>query len=364
MQAIRRMLMEKWWDLVGPLAIFAVTLALAWGVRRFALGALKGWAGRKESRPGIILSEALHGPTMVWVFIVALHPALQALDLSPKTAEWAAEIIAVLWITSLTLMGARLAGDLVRHYGDQVPGALPVTTLTQTLAQIAVVALGVVLLMSSLGLRITPILTALGVGGLAVALALQDTLSNLFGGFYVAVARQIRLGDYIRLSSGEEGYVSDIGWRSTTIRALANNVVIIPNAKLAQAIVTNFYLPERRMSSSVSVAVPYDCDPDHIEQILLEIGVEAASEVPGLLAEPAPGVSFDPGFGEYALGFTLNYHIAEFANQYGVRHELRKRIFRRFRAEGIEIPYPARSVYLRELDSPGPEKPGSRAAHP
>src|SRR5581483_6555685 len=149
---------------------------------------------------------------------------------------------------SLTIMGVRLAGNLVRYYGEQVPGALPVTTLSETLAELAVVVLGILLILSSLDFKITPILTALGVGGLAVALALQDTLSNLFSGFYVAVARQIRLGDYIRLNSGEAGYVTDIGWRSVTLRELSSNLIFIPNNKLAQANVTNYYLPEKAMS--------------------------------------------------------------------------------------------------------------------
>jgi small-conductance mechanosensitive channel len=244
-----------------------------------------------------------------------------------------------------------------------VPGALPVTTLTENLAQLAVVILGIVLLLKAIGLEITPVLTALGVGGLAVALALQDTLSNLFAGFYIAVARQVRLGDYIKLNTGEEGYVSDITWRSTTIRGLGNNMIIIPNAKLAQAIVTNYYLPEKRMSASLQVGVSYDSDPEHIERVLLEVAQKAEGEVPGLLAEPAPAVTFDPGFGDSALCFTLGFQVAEFAQQYGVRHQLRKRIFRRFQEEGIQMPYPTRTVYLHAPESPPPMKPNASETH-
>ena len=110
---------------------------------------------------------------------------------------------------------ATIAGKLVRYYGAEVPGALPVTTLTESLAQITVVILGVLLLMSELGLKITPILTALGVGGLAVALALQDTLSNFFSGIYLLVDKPVRPGEFVRLDSGSEGYVEAIGWRAT-----------------------------------------------------------------------------------------------------------------------------------------------------
>jgi small-conductance mechanosensitive channel len=356
MQAIRRILLERPMEVALPLIIFFVTLAAGWLVRRLVMRALRAWTARTHSRPGLILTEALRGPILIWVLILAVHLAIQGSEVPARFTRWEPETLLALWILSLTLMFMRVAGDLVRYYGAEVPGALPVTTLTRSLAQLGVLILGILVLLKQLHFDVTPMLTALGVGGLAVALALQDTLSNLFGGFYVAIAGQVRLGDYIKLNTGEEGYVTDIGWRSTTIRGLANNLIIVPNAKLAQAIVTNFYLPEKRMSSQVQVGVSYDSDPEQIERLLLEIARQAAKEVPGMLIEPAPSVMFDPGFGDFALGFTLNYQIAEFANQFGVRHELRKRIFRRFKEDGVVMPFPTRTVHLT-----GGEPPASAA---
>jgi small-conductance mechanosensitive channel len=210
------------------------------------------------------------------------------------------------------------------------------------------VLVGALLLLHQFGVSVTPILTAFGVGGLAVALALQDTLANLFAGLYVSVAGQVRLGDYIKLNTGEEGYVTDISWRSTAIRALGNNLIIVPNAKLAQAVVTNYSLPERRMALGIPVGVSYASDPDQVERVLLEEAQNAMGAVPGLLAEPAPSVRFIPGFGDSTLNFTLNCQVAEFVDQYLVQHELRKRILKRFQSEGIEMPYPTRTVYMRE----------------
>jgi small-conductance mechanosensitive channel len=226
-----------------------------------------------------------------------------AFDASALPADWTLWVgrgLLALWIFSFTLMSMRVAGNIVRHFGGQMAGALPITTLTQNLTELAILILGILLMLRAVGAEITPILTALGVGGLAVALALQDTLSNLFAGFYVAVAGQIRLGDYIKLNTGEEGYVADITWRSTAIRGLGNNLIFVPNAKLAQAIVTNFHLPEKRMSASVQVGVSYDSDPDHVERVLLEIGLAGAKDIPGLLPDPLPSVAFDPGFGDFA----------------------------------------------------------------
>jgi small-conductance mechanosensitive channel len=193
---------------------------------------------------------------------------------------------------------------------------------------------------------------------------LQDTLSNLFSGFYIAVAGQIRMGDYIKLNTGEEGYVTDITWRSTAMRGLSNNMVIVPNSKLSQAIVTNYYLPEKRMSSSLQVGVSYGVDLERIEQILMETAIAGSRDIPGMLADPAPSVSFDPGFGESSLGFTVGYQVAEFANQAGVRHHLRKRIYRRFQEEGVEMPFPTRTLYLHEAQAPDELKPDERQKLP
>ncbi|HZT28320.1 MAG TPA: mechanosensitive ion channel family protein [Bryobacteraceae bacterium] len=346
MVAIRAFLAHNWMELIFPLGVLVVTLALGYAVKRILFRLLDLWAARSRSRVTPTLVDVIRGPFMIWVLILALHLATQSSDLPHRATLWVGRVLLVLWFLSLTIVASRLARDFIRFYAAGVSGALPVT-LTQTLAQLGVVILALVVLLNQLGIPVTPILTALGVGGLAVALALQDTLSNLFAGFYIAVAGQIRPGDYIKLNTGEEGYVADISWRNTTIRALAYNLIIVPNAKLWQAVVTNYYLPEKRIAISVQVGVSYQSDPDQVERLLLEEALRAAAELGGaLLADPQPSVRFDPGFGDSSLGFTLNCHVAEFTDQYLVRHELRKRILKRFRAEGIDMPFPTRTVYL------------------
>lgn len=361
MESIRRFLIHDWLQLVVPLAIVAISLAAGYLVKHILFRGLRQWCLRSKSRIDVILIQTLSGPIMIWALIIGLYVAMQAAELPDRATYLIDRSLLILAIVSLTFMGSRLVGRLVKYYGSSVPGALPVTTLTQNLAQLIVVTLGLIILLHHLGVSVTPILTALGVGGLAVALALQDTLSNLFAGFYLTLAGQVRLGDYIKLNTGEEGYVSDISWRSTTIRGLGNNLIIVPNSKLGQAIVTNYYLPERRISLSIRVDVGYESDPDHVERVLLEEAQHATPQVSGLLAEPAPVVRLMPGFGESALAFTLICQVAEFVDQFPVQHELRKRILKRFRKEGIDMPFTARTVYLRQQTDPLREKTEPRA---
>jgi len=140
---------------------------IGWVVRRFILKALRAWTTRTESRAGLVIAEALSGPILIWAAILALHVALQSSKLPRAFTEVGAETLFVLWIVSLTLMSMRIARNLIRFYGSQVAGALPVATLTQNLAQIGVVILGVLILLDHFKVSITPMLTALGVGGLA-----------------------------------------------------------------------------------------------------------------------------------------------------------------------------------------------------
>ena len=339
-----RRLLEHPGEWLAPLAIFAIVFAAGWLARRFLLRALRAWGSRAESLSIGILAESLRGPSLIWALILGMRLAVQASDLPEKQADLAARALGILLILSLTLMGMRLARELVRHYGGKMGGAAPAATLTQNLAQAAVLILGILVLFGDNLGRITPILTTLGLGGLAVALALQDTLSNLFAGFHVAVAGYIRLGDYVKLGSGEEGYVSDIGWRCTTLRAMANNLIIVPNSKLGQAIVTNFHLPEKRMAASFKVSVSSDADPDRIERLLMDAAEEGLREIPGMTPEPAPTAAFDPGFGECGLEFTLNFQVEEFGRQSAVRNELRKRVLRKLRENGIAITFPMRAA--------------------
>jgi small-conductance mechanosensitive channel len=347
MESIRQMALHDPLKLVAPLCLLVVTVAAGYLVKRLLFRALHRWGETSSSKVDTVLTKSLSGPILIWSLIAGIYFATETLDLPDRPTRLIESTLLILTILSLTMMASRLAGDLIRHYGGRVPGAMPVTTLTQNLAQLLIVLVGILILLHQLGVSVTPILTAFGVGGLAVALALQDTLSNLFAGFYVSIAGQVRLGDYIKLNTGEEGYIADISWRSTTMRALSNNLIIIPNAKLAQAIVTNYCLPERRMSIGIPVSVGYNSDPDQVERVLMDVARAAMAEVPGLMAEPEPSVQLNPGFGDSALKFTLNCSVAEFVAQYAVQHELRKRILKRLQAEQIEIGLPVQTVYLR-----------------
>jgi small-conductance mechanosensitive channel len=268
---------------------------------------------------------------------------------SPRTLELAAAALKVVFIGSLTLLAARIAVGLFNRYNQKGENILPGASILTNVIRGVILALGLLIVLQALEIPITPVLTALGVGGLAVALALQDTLSNLFAGLHIIASKQIKPGDYVKLDSGDEGYVTDISWRNTTIRALPNNMVIVPNAKMASAIIINYYQPEREMSVVFPVGVSYDSDLAKVEKVTIEVAKEVLAGVTGGVRTFEPFIRYHT-FSDFSINFSVILRVNEFTDQYLVKHEFVKALHKRYKAEDIEIPYPIRTILNRDAD--------------
>lgn len=252
----------------------------------------------------------------------------------------------ILVLGSATMVAARFTAGAVGRYGRGVEKRVLSASLFSSVAQTIVVIFGVLIILNSLGIAITPLLTALGVGGLAVALALKDTLANLFSGIQIIASRQLRPGDYVKLDTGFEGIVEDVNWRNTTIRELPNNLIVIPNDKLAQSIFTNYHLPEAALTVSVPVAVAYGNDLDEVERVALE-AAEAALEDMNVRTPDRPYVRFRE-LGDSLVSLTVHIRAPQFQDQFKARSYLIKRIYDGFNKAGLG-PVPQRVPRKSEL---------------
>ncbi|MDI6864518.1 mechanosensitive ion channel family protein [Thermodesulfovibrio yellowstonii] len=329
------------------IAVIILVLAVLLIVRSFLFRILHKWAEKTKTSFDNLIINTIKSPSIFWCIGIALYIGLESSEIPLKYTFYIIKAIHILIILSITVAAANLVTRVFIRYIDRSSVSVQSTGLLNTIIKTAVYLIGFIIILNILGISIAPLITALGIGGLAVALALKDTLENLFAGIHIMAEKTVRVGDFIRLETGQEGYVEDISWRTTRIRMLPNNMIVIPNSKLAQSIVVNYFLPEKTMSFQIPISVSYDSDPELVEKILIEEVKKAIKEVPGLLSEPSPVVRFIPGFGESSLDFTLVCHVKEFVDQYPVQHELRKRIFKRFQQEGIEIPFPQRVVWLK-----------------
>src|SRR5215470_215023 len=256
--------------LLWPGLGFLVALVAVFVLRWAAMTALERWAPRHGTLAAFL--HAIRLPSLLWCGVIALYVTVEVAseaDVLPRrlTRELTTVLQAAV-ILSITITLAGIVGTLITRVGENRALGVPVTGLARTASRMIVLAVGSLVLLSALGIQIAPILTALGVGGLAVALALQDTLSNLFAGMHLLADRPIRVGDYVRIAESVEGYVVDVGWRSTRVRMLQDNVVVVPNKKVAESIITNYDMPERRMAVTVAVSVGYGSDPERVEAVL------------------------------------------------------------------------------------------------
>ena len=293
---------------------------------------------------GVIISS-LRGLITIWFVMLGVYLAIPYIKIAPHIVLAIQKILTVAIILSATVAIARIVAGLAKLYSIKTESVLLSTSIFANLTKSAILLIGILIILQSLGIPITPILTALGVGGLAVAISLQDTLSNFFSGLHIIASKQIRIGDYIKLDVGEEGYVMDISWRNTTIKTLPNNIVVVPNSKLASAIVTNCYLPQKEVAVLVQVGVSYDSDLEKVQKVTIEAAKEVMKEVPGGVPEFEPFIRYHT-FADFSINFTVILRAKEVVDQYLIKHEFMKKLHDRYRKEGIVIPFPTRTVYM------------------
>ncbi|NPV13931.1 mechanosensitive ion channel family protein [candidate division WOR-3 bacterium] len=335
-------------DFLVPTGIVICGFLIGWLCEMVIRHGLKRLARRTKWQGDDVLIHAFQGWIVALFVILALYIAFFFLPVFSRFLRTLHRILLVATIFSVTAIIARTVAGFINLYGEKGKGILPSASIFANLSKVVIFILGVLVVLNSLGISITPIITTLGIGGLAVALALQDTLANFFAGLHIILTRQIRTGDYIKLESGEEGFITDITWRHTTVRQLNNNVVIVPNAKLAAAVVVNYDLLDKSMAVAVPVGVSYDSDLEKVERVTLDVARKVMREVPGGVSDAEPVVRFHT-FGEFSINFTVFLRVEDTVSQYPVKHEFIKQLHHRFQEEGIVIPFPIRTVFLQQI---------------
>lgn len=290
---------------------------------------------------------------IVWFTMGGLYASINyMLKPDPELRLVILKIVVTILIFSATIVLARIASGLIKLFSSRTKSGLPSTTLFSNVASLLIVIAGIIIILQNLGISITPMITALGIGGLAVALALQDTLSNLFAGFQIIISRQIRTGDFVKLDSGEAGYVADVKWRNTTIRSLrSTQVYIVPNSKVASAIVTNYNLPRKLGWLRVPVGVAYDSDLDEVEKVTLDTALDTIKKFYKEQV-PDPVVRFRE-FGDSSINLSVRLPIREYVDQFKLRHEFIKALHKSYNQAGIEIPFPIRTIYMHDSEENG-----------
>lgn len=329
-----------------PAIIVGGALLLGLVIERVILSRLRKLADRTEWRGDEIIIGALRGIITTLLVIIGLFFASYSLPLDQSWLSLLHKILKVLLILCGTVALSRIAVGFASLSTVGEAGQVKSASILVYIARATVYLIGVLVILQSLGISITPLLTALGVGGLAVALALQDTLSNLFAGIHILASRKVRPGDYIRLETGQEGNVVDISWRTTTIKAPANHLVIVPNTRVASSIVMDFDQPDKETIVTIGLGVGYESDLGKVERVTIEVAKSVQKDIEGGVPSFEPVVRFTE-FGDSAIRFNVIMRARQFGDQFLLKHEFIRRIHERYHSEGIIIPYPIREIHTR-----------------
>jgi small-conductance mechanosensitive channel len=331
---------------IVPAGVLVGIVLIGLAIRYFLFKYLQRWARKTTTNVDDILIRSIRFPFLLWFILLGIYVLLKTIRVPKIVSDISDPIILGIVILSISLVVANIVAATIRKRGERSEAPVSTTTLTQNVVKGIIIAIGILIFLNALGISITPLITALGVGGLAVALALQDTLSNLFAGINISLSKRIRIGDYIQLDSGQEGYVVDMTWRLTTVRQLPNNMVVIPNTKLAQAIVINYNLPEKEMSLRFQVGVSYDSDLEHVEEVTVDVARQVLQKISGGVPHFDPFIRFHT-FDDFSINFTVILRIKEFHDKYLIQHEFVKTLHKRYKEEGIEIPFPIRTLHSK-----------------
>jgi len=227
--------------------------------------------------------------------------------------------------------------------GRKTRAGFPSTTMFTNFLYIIVWGIGLMIILDSLNIAITPILTALGVGGLAISLALKDTLSDVFSGLHILLSGKVKPGDFAELDSGERGYISNITWRNTTMLERTNNVINIPNSKLSTAIIKNYDSGDSSFSVRIPVGVSYNSDLKHVANVTKNVAIDVAKDVEGCNTDEEPLVRFYE-FGESSINLKVYFKAEKYGNQHNIIDTFVRRLHKRYNEEGIDIPFPIRTL--------------------
>ncbi len=344
----------------GILAAFALA---AWLIV-FVLGR----AGRRiqrRSKTAFLpqLLRSISRPIFIFLiaegFLLALR-SLSYLEAWHSYVTGAAAAVAIVFVTHMIALSVR---PWMNWYMRRRKVRPSLAQLTQRVTTTIIVAIGVLVLLQHFGIAISPMLAGLGIGGLAIALALQPTLSNFFAGAQLVFDKTFHVGDYIELDSGERGFITNVGWRSTRVHTLYNNLMIVPNARLVQTIVTNYHGPDMKMAVMVEAGVSYSSDLHHVEKVALEVAREVIADLPEAAKTDDAFFAFDE-VGDSNINFWIWLYARDRVGSFRVKSELIKRLHSRFNREGIVINYPVRLISYDNSEGGSPlparDDPGSK----
>jgi small-conductance mechanosensitive channel len=294
------------------------------------------------TKVGIVLSDKIVVITSCYIsfcfFLIALYVGILKAPINAKIVV-VNKIFYMAFAFSIVILIASIISHIFRNVVQE--------KIVSNILKFLITFVGLILILNQVGVRLTPILTALGIGSLAVALALQDTLANFFAGINILASKQITRDDYIKLDSGQEGTIVEVNWRTTLIKEITNNMIVVPNSKISSAIVTSYHFKKSEVTSSITCGVAYGSDLDKVEKIAISAAKEIMNKYNFTSKTYEPMVQFTD-FGDFSINFILYFRTKTIYDRAFIKSEVLKSLYREFCEAKIEIPFPQRVITLNK----------------
>ena len=339
-------------EIFGPPAfIIVVGIILGFIFKRFVHTKLKIAAKKSDWAGDDVVLDAIEPHIVIWFFLAALSIAvsnIQALEpsnvyLTDIINDYVPKFLIIVLIGSITLAIGKLSVSLFDLWAKDQEKGFPSTTMFTNFVRIAVYVIGLLIILDALNISIAPMITALGVGGLAVSLALKDTLSDVFAGLHILLSKKVQVGDFIQIDTGDMGYVKNISWRNTTVMERTNNIIHIPNTRLSSAIIKNFDSGDPSFSIKIPVGVGYNSDLEKVETVTQSVIDHIQNSMEETNNNFEPTMRFQ-NFGESSINLMVYFRGNRYGDQNPIIHKFIKLLHKKYSDAGIEIPFPMRTV--------------------
>lgn len=340
-EILQSLIRNEWFHFGLILATFAIHTKIA---HIILVKYVRRIAARTKTDIDDIILKIVTKPVCIFIMFAGFYFALGSLS---DLEKYSAEIDGIFFVGSILLLSlivSRILGVLVSHWLKVQKKYEKMPKLMGNVVAIVIYLMAFLMILDHFEIEINPLLAAFGLGGLAIGLALQNTLSNFFAGLHIITDRPINFGDYIEIEGGTSGFVEDIGWRSTRVRTLPNTLVIVPNSKLAESVIINNSQPVLEMSVVVQCGVAYESDLEKVESVTIDVAKQILKTVPGAVKTFQPLVRYHT-FGDSNINFSIILRVEEPVAKYVVTHEFIKALKKRYDREGIEISWPVRKIY-------------------
>ena len=344
----------------GSLGIAALALLLAggvWWLRRIVSRRLRSSESEKLRRQAAIrFLDDIRVVVPLMIVVGGAYLALANLSLwaadDQRPVVWLGAVVLGLALIAVVRMARSFVSVFTEQLEQRVQTPEQLRVLQSIVPQVqrvctgAIVVIGALVILEQVGVPVAPLLAGLGIGGIAVAFAAQNTLANLLAGLSIFIDGTVRVGDMVELDSGQRGFVEDVGWRTTKLRLFANNLLIIPNGKLAESIMTNYQMPNDEVAVYVRNGVAYDSDLEQVEQITLEVANRLVRDTPGAATDFEPIMRYT-AFADSNINYVVIMRAKDWPTSRLLQHRFIKAVKQRYDEVGIEISFPARNLYLR-----------------